>query len=105
MGNRKDRYGAQHRAIRAATVAQATGGVCVRCGRVLGAGQAIQLDHADNGDPNAYLGYSHQRCNARAGAIRGNQLRAAAYRMLKAGLVVSAPAELEPPPAPSGRVW
>jgi hypothetical protein len=77
-----DRYGPSHRAFRAGTVDQAVGKPCARCHQVMLAGQAVQLDHADD-DPTRYLGYSHQRCNASAGAARGNRLRAAAYRAAK----------------------
>jgi hypothetical protein len=56
-------------------------------------GQVVQLDHADDGS-GRYLGYSHQRCNASAGAARGNRMRAAAYRALRGAIV--------PPSAPNG---
>ena len=42
----------------------------------------MQLDHADDGS-GRYLGYSHQSCNARAGAVASNRARAAAYRALR----------------------
>jgi hypothetical protein len=74
-----DRYGAAHRELRAATVDQAAGQPCARCGQPMVVGQLVHLDHADD-DPSRYLGYSHASCNASAGASRGNQLRAAAYR-------------------------
>lgn len=85
-----DRYRPAHREIRAATVDQAIGQLCVRCRLPMLPGQAVQLDHADD-DPSRYLGYSHKRCNASAGASRGNAMRAAAYRAAK-GL----------PPSPNG---
>jgi hypothetical protein len=97
-----DRYGAAHQAYRAATVDQAVGKPCVRCQQVMLEGQAVQLDHADDGS-GRYLGYSHQRCNASAGAAHGNRMRAAAYRAAK-GLPASnssgAVVVREPPPAP-----
>jgi hypothetical protein len=71
-----------HQRVRAATISQAIGRLCVRCGRVLLEGQAVQLDHADDGS-GEYLGYSHRSCNASAGASRGNAMRAAAYRASK----------------------
>jgi hypothetical protein len=65
-------------------------------------GQAVQLDHADDGS-GRYLGYSHRHCNASAGASRGNRMRAAAYRAAK-GLpppngIVSTTVKENPPPA------
>ena len=89
--------------MRAATVAQAVGKLCVRCRQVMLPGQAVQLDHADNGDPNAYVGYSHARCNASAGAARGNRMRAAAYRAMRSGGTYTPPSSTavvvrEPPP-------
>jgi hypothetical protein len=100
-----DRYGSAHRATRAATVEAAVGALCVRCGRTMLPGQSVQLDHDDD-DPTKYLGYSHQRCNASAGASRGNAMRAAAYRAAK-GLpapngINSARVEINPP-ASEGR--
>jgi hypothetical protein len=100
-----DRYGAQHRAIRAATVAQAVGQPCARCREPIRPGEAVDLDHADDGS-GTYLGYSHRRCNSSAGASRGNRLRAAAYRAAKAGLAAGVPpVTVEPPPSPRSRVW
>jgi hypothetical protein len=82
-----DRYGTEHRQLRADTVASAYGTPCARCRKVMVGGEAIQLDHADNGDPSAYVGYSHASCNASAGAARGNSMRAAVYRAVKAGAI------------------
>jgi hypothetical protein len=86
-----DRYGPDHRALRAGTVAQAIGKACARCGLPMLDGQPVQLDHADNGQ--GYIGYSHRSCNARAGAVRGNQLRAAAYRAARGlpGAAIASP--------------
>jgi hypothetical protein len=104
------RYGPQHRQLRAATVGQAYGKPCARCGLPMLAGQPVQLDHADGGGPNKYVGYSHRSCNARAGAVNGNRARAAAYRAMKgtkngpgtAETADSAPetAEIEAKPTP-----
>jgi hypothetical protein len=77
----RDRYGPEHRAFRDGTVAQAVGKPCARCQLPMLEGQAVQLDHADNGQ--GYIGYSHRSCNARAGAIASNRARAAAYRAAK----------------------
>lgn len=77
-----DRYGAQHRTTRAATVDLAVGQACARCGRVMLAGEAVELDHADD-DPARYIGYSHRSCNRASGAARNNAARAAAYRAAK----------------------
>src|SRR5262245_60679877 len=46
---------------------------CVRCGRPLRRGDAVDLDHRDDG--RGYLGLAHAHCNRSAGATRGNQLR------------------------------
>jgi len=102
-----DRYGTAHQAMRAATVAQAVGQLCVRCQLPMLPGQEVQLDHADD-DPTRYLGYSHKRCNLSAGAARGNALRAQAYRALK-GAIMATPAAngagaarvVPPPPEPN----
>ena len=98
------RYGSAHQKLRAATVDQAAGGLCVRCHEPIRAGDAVDLDHADDG--NGCLGYSHRSCNARAGAVNGNRARAAAYRAAKAGLAAGVPpVTVEPPPSPTSRVW
>ena len=94
----RDRYGAAHRRTRAATVGQAVGKPCARCHEPIRAGDAVDLDHADD-DPTRYLGYSHRSCNARAGAVNGNRARAAAYRAAK-GLP-----EPPRPPSPRSRCW
>ena len=61
-------------------------------------GQVVQLDHADDGS-GRYLGYSRQRCNASAGAARGNRMRAAAYRAMR-GMGASNGQALAPQPPP-----
>ena len=100
-----ERYGSAHRQLRESTVAQAVGKPCARCREPIRAGDAVDLDHADDGS-GTYLGYSHRRCNSSAGASRGNRLRAAAYRAVKAGLAAGAPpVTVEPPPSPTSRVW
>jgi hypothetical protein len=91
----RDRYGPEHRAFRDGTVAQAVGKPCARCHQVMLASDAVQLDHADDGQ--GYVGYSHRSCNARAGAINGNRARAAAYRAAKE---LPPPRRRERPPPP-----
>jgi hypothetical protein len=92
-----DRYGAAHRRLVRATKAGAFGTPCARCGKLMLPGQAIDLDHTDDG--TGYIGWSHARCNRRAAAVRGNRARAAAYRRAK-GLP-------DPPDAPpvNRREW
>lgn len=63
------RYGRQHRSIRRALLADAIGRPCVRCGKPIEAGQAVDLDHADDG--RSYRGLAHATCNRRAGQARG----------------------------------
>ena len=69
------RYGRRHRAIRAAMLPYAEGKPCVRCGLPIEKGQAVDLDHNDDGQ--TYRGLAHQSCNRRAGAERGHLLRQA----------------------------
>ncbi len=56
-------------------LAYADGKPCVRCGEPLERGQAIDLDHNDDG--MTYRGLAHATCNRRAGAERGHLLRTA----------------------------
>jgi hypothetical protein len=63
------RYGGDHQALRKAAKPHAYGTPCVRCGRVMRSGEAIELDHRDN-EPG-YLGFSHARCNRQAGGRLG----------------------------------
>ena len=42
-------------------------------GRLIAAGEPIDLDHTDDG--TAYLGWAHAACNRRAAAIKGNKAR------------------------------
>jgi hypothetical protein len=48
---------------------------CCRCGRPILPGEAVDLDHNDDGV--GYLGWSHSHCNRSAGAVKGNRLRGA----------------------------
>jgi hypothetical protein len=63
------RYGGDHQAIRSAAKPYAYGRPCVRGGRVMRPGEAIELDHADDG--GGYLGFSHAKCNRQAGGRLG----------------------------------
>jgi hypothetical protein len=67
------RYGGRHQSMRKKMLPFAVGSKCVRCGLPIGPGQPIDLDHADDGV--SWLGWSHAKCNRRAGAIRGNKIR------------------------------
>jgi hypothetical protein len=77
------RYGPEHQALRTQLLDTEIGTPCARCGKPLLPSQPIDLDHTDDG--RGYRGLSHARCNRRAAAIRGNQMRAAAYRAWKNG--------------------
>jgi hypothetical protein len=68
----KPKYGAAHRAHRAAWLPFALGSPCARCGRPIEPGESVDLDHAEGG---GYLGFAHSTCNRRAGAIKGNRVR------------------------------
>lgn len=71
------RYGYEHQKRRAATIGEAYGQNCTRCGFPLIDGQEIHLDHVD-GNPDEYLGFAHARCNEQAGGRRSAELLAAA---------------------------
>jgi hypothetical protein len=75
------KYGGEHAKRRAATIGQAWGTACSRCGRTLEWGQEIQLDHLDGGGPGDYRGWSHAACNQAAGARKVNRMRAAVERL------------------------
>jgi hypothetical protein len=70
------KYDGAHKQRRAATIGQAWGQACTRCGRVLEWGQEIHLDHRDGGGPGDYRGWAHAACNTAAGARKGNRMRA-----------------------------
>jgi hypothetical protein len=67
------RYGPDHRALRRAMLPGAWGTPCARCGRLMLYGEALDLDHRDDGA--GYLGMSHRSCNSAAGARKGNRRR------------------------------
>ncbi|SRR6266511_2146316 len=89
------RYGPEHQALRVRLLDTEIGTPCARCGKPLLPSQSIDLDHTDDG--RGYRGLSHARCNRRAAAIKGNQMRAAAYRAMKNGQI---PPKREPEAAP-----
>lgn len=68
-------YGADHQRLRAATIDQAYGQPCTRCGQPMVKGQPLDLDHDD--DRSGYRGFSHRSCNRQAGAIKRNSRRPA----------------------------
>jgi predicted nucleic acid-binding Zn ribbon protein len=73
---RSRKYGTAHAKARAAAAArhQPTD-LCVRCGHPLGPmGPGLHYDHNRTGD--GYLGFSHARCNVRAGAREGRRRQA-----------------------------
>lgn len=72
------RYGAHHRAVRRAMLPAAWGTPCARCGLPMVYGEALDLDHRDDG--RGYLGMSHRSCNSAAGARKGNRHRAEVAR-------------------------
>ena len=86
-GEGSDRHGHEHRKLRDALAGSfVPGTACTRCREPIEDVADAHLDHSDDGA--GYRGWSHARCNASAGASRGNAMRAEAYRRL-AGLVTS----------------
>jgi hypothetical protein len=69
------KYGAEHQALRRRLLRDAIGRPCVRCGVPIKAGEAVDLDHHDDGHPGHYKGLAHASCNRSAGAARGNRQR------------------------------
>jgi hypothetical protein len=63
------RYGGDHQAIRRVALPRAYGQPCSRCGLPMRPGQALDLDHRDDG--SGWLGFSHARCNRAAGGRLG----------------------------------
>lgn len=98
MSAHNDRYGYDHRRMRAAWLESSWDTPCVRCGRPLVRGTQVHLDHSDD-DPSKYLGFSHQSCNI---ASR-NRRRA---RIARQALGEQAdPQPTEPAPMPTSREW
>lgn len=67
------RYDSRHaRARRLAARKHNDQDLCARCGHPLGPmGPNLHYDHDDSGD--GYLGFSHDHCNLRAGAVQGRR--------------------------------
>jgi len=65
-------YGHKHREMRKALLPRAIGTPCVRCGRIMHAGQDLDLDHSDN--RQGYIGFSHAHCNRKAGLLLRRKL-------------------------------
>lgn len=71
-------YGGRHQSIRRKALSAAIGQPCARCGRLMRAGQQLDLDHSD--DRTGYIGFSHAVCNRRAGGALGAARKAAARK-------------------------
>ena len=69
-------YDAQHDRVRARWAQRVKSGsvCCARCGHPILPGMKWDLGHSDF-DRSQYQGPEHQRCNRRAGAIKGNAMR------------------------------
>ncbi|GAA4627294.1 hypothetical protein GCM10023113_27700 [Cellulomonas oligotrophica] len=72
-----DRYGPEHRAVRAAWAPAVERGevTCARCGHPIAPAAAWDLGHVDGGRPDEYQGPEHRRCNRGAGARTANRRR------------------------------
>lgn len=70
-------YGGLHRRLRREAAARhRASDPCARCGWPLGPmNRTLHYDHAEHG---GYLGFSHARCNTRAGSVKANAIRRAA---------------------------
>lgn len=69
-GERNRKYGRKHREARArALTVFVDGQACVRCGEGMYTGQALDLDHDDDGV--TYRGLAHASCNRSAGGRNG----------------------------------
>lgn len=76
------RYGGDHQALRKVALPYAYGQPCSRCGRPMLPGQALDLDHRDDG--GGLLGFAHAVCNRRAGGRLGNARRRERTRRMRA---------------------
>jgi hypothetical protein len=77
---RTERYGLDHKARRAAELADYVGRPCSRCGKPMLEDDEVHLDHVDGGGPNDYRGLSHAKCNM-AGAARSRAVAAGRPRL------------------------
>ena len=66
-------YNYRHRKLREQLLPSASGTACVRCGEPMLPGQALEFDHND--ERTGYLGFSHKRCNQRAGARKARRIQ------------------------------
>jgi hypothetical protein len=68
--------------LRRAALRHAYGQPCSRCGLLMRPGQALDLDHRDDGA--GWLGFSHAKCNRAAGGRlgRARQIERARRRRL-----------------------
>ena len=63
-----DKYGYEHQRIRKELLPHAYGKDCHLCGKVMKAGDELDLDHTPDG--LAYRGMAHAECNRRDGSRR-----------------------------------
>lgn len=76
--NRNAAYGRAHRELRARLLPLAFGRPCPKCGRVMLAGQQLDLDHVVPlylGVPDGRRQIAHARCNRSEGGRVGGRLR------------------------------
>lgn len=87
-------YGTEHQAARAAAaLTHQPTDPCARCRRPLGPmGEWLHYDH--NAQRTGYLGFSHARCNRRAGAREGRRRQS-----------LTPPRAVPPPPLKTSRTW
>lgn len=93
-------YGSKHQRIRKETIGAAYDTPCHFCGEPMLVGQALHLDHTEDGAE--YRGFAHARCNQRDGGLRGNERRRQLV-LYRAGIITELPAyaivrKAAPPP-------
>ena len=79
-------YGAQHRKLREALLPAAYGMPCYRCGELMLRGQELHFDHLD--DRSGYGGFSHAKCNVKAGAQKGRRTQVVVKRRKRAQTMI-----------------